>query len=89
MKSIRHEVALSTVLGVVDGFANVIIENRTEKSRYIDNAQDTLRWKGHAKDVWKAGDEVRYKWMNSKVHEIRPLSDGKLMLVIITENEKY
>lgn len=89
MKSIRHEVALSVVLGLMFGFVNVIIEDRKSKDRYIDNAPDTIRWTGMVKDVWTASDEIRYKWLNTKLTEIRPLPSGKMLFVIVTEEDKY
>ena len=89
MKGIRHEVALSTVLGLFFGFTKVIIEDRKSKDRYVDNAPDTQRWTGHVKNVWGASDEIRYKWLNTKVTEIRPLPGGTMLFVIITEEDKY
>lgn len=89
MKSIRHEVALSTVLGLMLGFTKVIIEDRKPNDRYVDDAPDTRRWSGQIKDIWRASDEIRYKWLNTKVTEIRPLPGGTMLFVIITEEDKY
>ena len=89
MKSIRHEVALSVVLGLFFSWTRVIIEDRKAKDRYMDDAPDTRRWTGKIKDVWSASDEIRYKWLNTKVTEIRPLPGGTMLFVIITEEDKY
>lgn len=89
MKSIRHDVALSVVLGLFFGWTRVIIEDRKAKDRYMDDAPDTRRWTGKIKDVWSASDEIRYKWLNTKVTEIRPLPGGTMLFVIITEEDKY
>ena len=89
MKRIANEVALKSVLSLMLGFTRVIIEDRKSKDRYVDNAADTVRWTGYAKDVWTASDEIRYKWLNTKVTEIRPLPNGYMLFVIITEEDKY
>lgn len=89
MKRIASEVALKSVLGLMLGFTRVIIEDRKAKDRYIDNAADSKRWTGYAKDVWTESDEIRYKWLNTKVTEIRPLPGGVMLFVIITEEDKY
>ena len=89
MKRIASDVALSTVLGLMFGFTRIIIEDRTSHDRYIDNAPDTKRWDGLVKDVWKADDTVRYKWLRSKVREIRPLPGGVMLFVLCTEWEEY
>ena len=88
MKRIMNDVALSTVLGLMFGFTRIVIEDRKERDRYVDNAPDTRRWDGLVKDVWMADDEVRYKWLRSKVHEIRPLPVG-VLFIISTEYEQY
>lgn len=84
-----NDVPLGTVLGLIFGFTRIIVEDRKHKDRYIDNAPDTKRWEGLVKDIWTASDEISYKWMRSKVHEIRSLPDSVLMFVISTEYEKY
>ena len=89
MKRIMNDVALTTVLGLLPGFTKIVIENRRECNRYMDNAPDTQRWDGLVKDVWKASDEIRYKWMKTKVREIRPLAGGAVLFVISTEWEEY
>ena len=89
MKRISNDVALKSVLGLMLGFTRVIIEDRRSKDRYVDNASDTVKWIGYAKDVWRASDEIRYKWLNTKVTEIRPLTGGTMLFVIITEEDKY
>ena len=89
MKSVRHEVALSTVLGLMFGFTKIVVEDRKAKDRYVDNAPDTMRWVGNVKDIWRASDEIRYKWLNTKVTEIRPLPGGTMLFVIITEEDQY
>ena len=89
MKNIRHEVALSTVIGLMFGFTKIIVEDRKAKDRYVYNAPDTMRWVGQVKDIWRASDEIRYKWLNTKVTEIRPLPGGMMLFVIITEEDKY
>ena len=89
MKRVMNDVALSTVLGLMFGFTRIIIEDRRECDRYMDNAPDTKRWDGLVKNVWSADDTVRYKWLRSKVREIRPLPQGVMLFVICTEYENY
>lgn len=89
MKRIMNDVALTNVLSLMFGFTRIIIEDRRECNRYMDNAPDTRKWEGLVKDVWKASDEITYKWLRTKVREIRPLPGGVMLLVISTEHEKY
>lgn len=89
MKRIQNDVALSSVLSLMFGFTRIVIEDRRECNRYMDNAPDTRRWDGLVKDVWKASDEIIYKWLRTKVREIRPLGGGAVLFVICTEFEKY
>lgn len=89
MKRIMNDVALSTVLGLFFGFTRIVIEDRRECNRYVDNAPDTKRWDGLVRDIWKASDEIVYKWMRTKVREIRPLAGGAVLFVICTEYEQY
>ena len=89
MKRMVNDVPLSAVLSLMPGFSRVVIEDRRECNRYMDNAPDTRRWDGLVKDVYKAGDEITYKWMRTKVREIRPLAGGATLFVICTEYEQY
>ena len=89
MKRNVNDVPLATVLGLFFGFTRIVIEDRRECNRYMDNAPDTKRWDGLVKDVWKASDEIVYKWLRTKVREIRPLPGGVMLFVICTEYEQY
>ena len=89
MKRNVNDVPLGTVLGLFFGFTRIIVEDRKNKDRYIDNAPDTKKWDGFVKDIWRASDEITYKWLRSKVHEIRTLPDGRMLFVIMTEYEEY
>ena len=89
MKRMLNNVPLGTVLGLIFGFTKIVVEDRRSKDRYIDNAPATFKWEGLVKDIWKASDVIVYKWLRSKVYEIRVLPDGVLMFVISTEYEEY
>lgn len=89
MKRYVNNVPLGSVLGLIFGFTQIVVEDRKNKDRYIDNAPDTKKWEGHCKDIWRASDEITYKWLRSKVHEIQPLPDGRMRFVICTEFEEY
>ena len=89
MKRYVNNVPLGTVLGLIFGFTRIIVEDRKPKDRYVDNAPDTKKWEGLVKDIWSASDDVRYKWLMSKVHEIRTLPDNVMLFVICTENDEY
>lgn len=89
MKRMANDVPLGTALGLFFGFTRIVIEDRRECNRYMDNAPDTKRWDGLVKDVWKASDEIVYKWLRTKVREIRPLPGGVMLFVISTEYEQY
>ena len=89
MKRAVNNVPLQTVLGLIPGFTKVVVEDRKASKRYMDNADDTEKWEGLVKDIWyKAPEIVRYKWLMSKVYEVRHMPDG-LMFVISTEWEEY
>lgn len=89
MKRVANDVALSSVLSLMFGFTRIVIEDRRECNRYMDNAPDTKRWDGLVKDVWNADDEIRYKWLRTKVREIRPLPNSVMLFIICTEYEQY
>lgn len=89
MKRYVNNIPLGSVLGLFFGFTKIVVEDRKQKDRYIDNAPDTVKWEGLVKDIWKASDEIRYKWLMSKVYEIQPLPDGVMRFVIMTQFEEY
>lgn len=89
MKRNVNDVPLGTVLGLFFGFTRIIVEDRKQKDRYIDDAPDSERWTGLVKDIWRADEKVRYKWLRSKVREIRPLPNSVMLFVLCTEYEEY
>ena len=89
MKRIMNNVALTNILSLMPGFTRIVIEDRRECDRYCDNAPDTKRWDGLVKDVWKASDEITYKWLRTKAREVRPLAGGVVLFIISTEFEQY
>lgn len=88
MKRTVNKVPLESVLSLLHGFTKIVIEDRKNKDIYMDNAPSTKSWEGLVKDVWKASDEIRYKWMKSQVHQIWHRADC-IEFVISTEFEEY
>lgn len=91
MKRMVNNVPLCTVMGLLGGFTKVVIEDRTERHRWCDNAEDTVRWEGYAKDFYSyklTADINKPKWDMTKVCEIRHLPDS-IMIVISTQFEEY
>lgn len=88
MTRMVNDIPLASVLGLIPGFTPIIVENRTAANRWNDTACSSEVWEGLAKDIHRATDEVRYKWMRSKVYEIRQMKDA-MMFVICTQYEQY
>lgn len=88
MKRRVNDVPLGTIVGLLPGFTWITVEDRRACNRYCDNAEDTRSWSGYAKDIWDTWDEIRYKWMRTKVNEIRHTPKG-LIILIQTEWEEY
>lgn len=88
MKRTVNKVPLESVLSLMFGLTKIVIEDRKNRNIYIENAPDTRRWEGFVKDVWKASDEVRYKWLKSQVHKIWHKADC-IVFIISTEFEEY
>jgi hypothetical protein len=83
-----NKVALGSILSLMYGYTKIVIEDRKHKDVYIDNSPDTKRWEGFVKDIWKASDEITYKWLRTSVYQIWHKQDYILFL-ISTEFEKY
>lgn len=88
MKRTVNNVPLESIISLLFGFTWIVVEDRKNKYIHVENAPDTKRWSGYAKDIWKASDEIRYKWMKSKVHQIWHRADY-IEFVISTEFEEY
>lgn len=88
MKRAVNNVPLNTIMGLIPGYTEVVIENRLEKDLWNDTAEGTERWSGYAMDFHKAAETIRYKWGATKVRKID--MDGKGIRVIIsTQYEAY
>lgn len=88
MKRMANKVALGSILSLMYGYTKIVVEDRKHKDVYIDNSHDTKRWEGFVKDIWKASDEITYKWLRTSVYQIWHKQDYILFL-ISTEFEKY
>lgn len=88
MKRISYNVALGAALAMINGNTRIVVENRKNPYLYFDNHGDEERWEGLAIDLYDAPDIVRYKWMRTKVHEIRHYPDY-IMFIISTESDLY
>lgn len=88
MKRMANKVALGSILTLMYGYTKIVVEDRKHKDVYIDNSPDTKRWEGFVKDIWKASDEITYKWLRTSVYQIWHKQDYILFL-ISTEFEKY
>lgn len=88
MKRRVNSIHLSCVTGLMPGFTKVIIEDRKASEIYLDNSPNTRKWEGLVKDFYNAPDEIRYKWMMTKVYRIEPTKDG-VLIVICTQYEPY
>ena len=88
MKRMVNDIPLCSVIGLMPGFTPIVVENRTGCNIWNDNANTSEVWEGLAKDIHFATDEVRYKWMRSKVWQIRQIEKATL-LVISTDCDQY
>ena len=88
MKRRVNNIHLSCVISILPGFTQIIVEDRLASEIYMDNSPNTRRWEGFAKDIYNAPDEVRYKWMMTRLYRIEERPDG-LLLVICTQYEPY
>ena len=88
MKRMVNDVPLCSVVGLLPGFTPIAIENRTMNNIWNDNASSSAVWEGLAKDVHTATDEIRYKWMRSKVWGIQQLEKA-ILFVISTDSDVY
>lgn len=88
MKRRINNIHLSCVTGLMSGFTKIIIEDRKASEIYLDNSPNTKKWVGLIKDLYNAPDEIRYKWMMTKVYHIDQTEDG-MRFVICTQYEPY
>lgn len=88
MKRRVNNIHLSCVTSLMPGFKKIVIEDRLASEIYMDNSPHTKRWEGLVKDLYKAPDEIRYKWMITRLYRIEPMEDYTL-LVICTQYEPY
>jgi len=88
MKRRVNNIPLNSVLGIIPGFQRIIIEDRKACEIYMDNSPNTRKWEGLAKDIYYTPDDIRYKWMLSKVYKLEQTKNG-ILLVISTQYEEY
>lgn len=88
MKRAVNKVNLSTIIGMIPAFAKVVIEDRKEGQIWHDHSPDTVKWSGLAKDFYRAGDTIRYRWGMTAVRMIEQSEDG-IRIIISTQYEEY
>ena len=88
MKRRVNNIHLSCVVSLLPGFTKIIVEDRKASEIYMDNSPNTRKWEGLAKDIHTAPDEIRYKWMMTRLYRIEPKPEG-MLLVICTQYEPY
>lgn len=88
MKRRVNNIHLSCVTSLMTGFTKIIIEDRKASEIYLSNSPNTKKWEGLVKDLYNAPDEIRYKWMMTRLYHIEPTENG-VLLVICTEYEPY
>ena len=84
MKRFVNNVPLGTITALIWGYTPIIIENRKECNVYNDNAEDTRRWTGLVKDLYRANDEIKYKNVNPEdIRIIEPCCGSGHILVYV------